>query len=479
MSQEIGNEVCFKVLSRKQIKEIHSASLKILEKTGVKVFDQEAIALLKKAGLNITEGNLVRIPPLLVEEALSGVPSKITIYNQDKKPSLFLEEGKVYFGTGSDCPNIIDLFTGKRRPAVKEDIAKLSLFCDYLPNIDFVMSMCSASDVPPTVSDRHHFEAMVLNTKKPIIFTANDKCGFEDILDITAVIAGSPEELQKHPFLILYEEPTSPLQHSKPSLQKLLLAAEKNIPVIYNPAIMAGATGPVTLAGLLATGNAEILSGLVMHQLKQKGAPFIYGVGFDVMDMSTTIDAYAAPESLLTDAAACDLARYYNLPIFSLGGVSDAKVLDQQAGAEIALSCLMGGLSGANLIHDAGYLESGMTSSYESILLNDEIIGEVKQILKGIEVNTETLAVDVIDKVGPGGNFLVEEATLKNFKKIWYPKYLDRQRYHAWVDSGKKTLFDKLNIGAKKILKEYTPEPVSSKIKERIEEIIRKRENDF
>jgi len=479
MSQEIRNEISFKVLTRNQIKEIHSASLKILEKTGVKVFDEEAIALLRKAGSNVVEGNIVRIPPRLVEEALSGAPSKITIYNRDKKPSLFLEEGKVYFGTGSDCPNIIDLFTGKRRSSVKEDVAKLSLFCDYLPNIDFVMSMCSASDVSPAVLDRHNFEAMVLNTKKPIIFTAFDKCGFEDILEIATVIVGSPEELQKHPFLILYEEPTSPLEHSEPSLQKLLLAAEKNIPVTYTPALLAGATGPVTLAGMLATGNAEILSGLVMHQLKRKGAPFIYGGGFDVMDMSTTIDAYAAPETLLTDAAGCDLARYYNLPIFSIGGISDAKILDQQAGAEIALSCLMGGLSGANLLHDAGYLESGMTSSYESILLNNEIIGEVKQILKGIEVNTETLAVDVIDKVGPGGNFLVEEATLKNFKKIWYPKYLDRQRYHAWVDSGKKTLFDKLNIGAKKILKEYTPEPVSSKIKEKIEEIIRKREKDL
>jgi len=479
MSKEIRNKISFKVLSLNQIKEIHSASLKILEKTGVKVFDKEAIALLRKAGSNIAEDNIVRIPPRLVEEALSGAPSKITIYNQDKKPSLFLEEGKVYFGTGSDCPNIIDLFTGKRRQAVKEDIAKLTLFCDYLPNIDFVMSMCFASDVPPAVSDRHHFEAMVLNTKKPIIFTAFDKCGFEDILEIATAIAGNPEKLQKYPFLILYDEPSSPLRHSDTALQKLLLAAEKNIPVTYCPAVLAGATGPVTLAGMLAMGNAEILSGLVVHQLKQKGAPFIYGVGFDVMDMSTTIDAYAAPETLLTDAAACDLARYYNLPIFSIGGVSDGKVLDQQAGVEIALSCLMGGLSGANLLHDVGYLESGMTSSYESILLNDEIIGEVKQILKGIEVNTETLAVDVIDKVGPGGNFLIEESTLKNFKKIWYPKYLDRQRYHAWVDSGKKTLFDKLNIEAKKILKEYTPEPVSSEIKERIKEIIRKREKDF
>jgi len=384
MPQEIGSEICFKVLSSKQIKEIHLASLKILEKTGVKVFDQEAIALLKKAGSNVVEGNIVRILPRLVEEALSGATSKITIYNREGKPSLFLEEGRVYFGTGSDCPNIIDLFTGKRRSAVKEDIAKLSLFCDYLPNIDFIMSVCCASDIPPAVSDRHHFEAMVLNSKKPIIFTAYDKCGFEDILEMATAVTGNPEELQEHPFLILYDEPTSPLQHSKPALQKLLLAAEKNIPVIYNPAIMAGATGPVTLAGLLATGNAEILSGLVMHQLKQKGAPFIYGVGFDVMDMSTTIDAYAAPETLLMDAAACDLARYYNLPIFSLGGVSDSKILDQQAGVEIALSCLMGGLSGANLVHDVGYLESGMTSSYESILLNDEIIGliAVADILK-------------------------------------------------------------------------------------------------
>ena len=471
--------VSFKVLSHKQIEEIHSASLKILEKTGVKVFDEDTVSILKEAGADVAEDNIVRMPSHLVEEALSGAPSKITLYNREGEPSLFLGEDKVYFGTGSDCPNIIDLFTGKRRPAVKEDIAKMSLFCDCLPNIDFIMSMGCASDVPSAISDRHHFEAMVLNTKKPIIFTAYDKCGFEDILEMAITVVGNLEELQKHPFLILYDEPTSPLKHTKPALQKLLLAAEKNIPLVYAPAVLAGATGPVTSAGLLATGNAEILSGLVIHQLKRKGAPFIYGIGFDVMDMSTTVDAYAAPETLIMDAGACDLARYYNLPTFSVGGVSDAKILDQQAGAEIALSCLMGGLSGADLVHDIGYLESGMTSSYESILLSDEIIGEVKQMRKGIEVNTETLAVDVVDKVGPGGHFLEEESTLKNFRKIWYPKYLDRQRYHAWVENGRKTLFDKLNKEAKKILKEYTPEPVSSKIKERIAEIIRKREKNI
>jgi len=471
--------VSFKVLSHNQIKEIHSASLKILEKTGVKVFDAEAISLLKEAGADVVSDNIVKMPSRLVEEALSGTPSKITIYNRKGEPALFLGEDKVYFGTGSDCPNIIDVFTGERRPAVKEDVIKASLFCDYLSNIDFMMSVGCASDVPPATSDRHHFEAMVSNTKKPIIFTAYDKCGLEDILKMATAVSGNLEELQRHPFLILYDEPTSPLKHSKPAVQKLLLIAEKNIPVTYCPAILTGATGPITLAGMLATGNAEILSGLVMHQLKRKGAPFIYGIGFDVMDMSTTIDAYAAPETLLMDAAACGLARYYNLPIFSVGGISDAKVLDQQAGAEIASSCLMGGLSGANLVHDIGYIESGMTSSFEAILLNDEIIGEVKKILEGVKVNTETLALNVINKVGPGGHFLEEEATLKNFRKIWYPKYLDRQRYHTWVEGGKKTLFDKLNIGVKKILKEYTSEPVPSKIKERLAEIIRKREENI
>jgi len=462
----------FSVLSPDQIEEIHLATLEVLERTGVEVFDREALELLRKAGALISDGNRVRIPPHLVEEAIRTAPKRVTLANRNGERTLFLEDHKIYFGTGSDCPNILDSFTGERRRFTKEDVAKAALICDYLPNIDFVMSLGLVSDVPTSVSDRHQFEAMLLNTEKPIVFTAHDSAGMTDILKMCEIVAGGKQELRTNPFVALYAEPTTPLRHTQNAVQKLLLAAERSIPVVYTPCPMAGATAPVTLAGALVVACADTLSGLVIAQLKQAGAPFIFGGVISTMDMRTTILPYGAPELHLMSAALTDIAHYYRLPMFSTAGCSDAKVLDQQAGIEAAISCLMAALSGANLIHDVGYLESAQTGSYDMIVMSDEIIGLVKQIIKGIEVTPETLAIDLIDKVGPGGHFLAEEHTVKHLhSEHWYPQYLDRWNFQRWADLGKLTLGDKINQKVKQILKEYRPEPLPPKIQKKIKEM--------
>ena len=158
---------------------------------------------------------------------------------------MFLEDGKTYYGTGSDCPNIVDSDTGDRRKFVKDDVARGSLLCDALPNIDFMMSMGLASDVPEKTSDRHQFEAMVLNTTKPIVFTAHDLDGLHDIVDMAAAVAGDLDELRRNAFIILYAEPISPLKNAKEAVEKLLYMAENDLPVIYSPGMLSGATGPV------------------------------------------------------------------------------------------------------------------------------------------------------------------------------------------------------------------------------------------
>ncbi|SMB99336.1 trimethylamine---corrinoid protein Co-methyltransferase [Thermanaeromonas toyohensis ToBE] len=468
--------VQFRVLSEDQLEEIHAAALEVLERTGVAVYEAEALELFKKAGAYV-DGNRVRVPSHLVEWALRTAPRRVAVANRHGKRTMILEGYNIYFGTGSDCPNILDPYTGERRRCTKQDVANAAKICEALPNIDFVMSLVLVQDKPTPVSDRHQFEAMLLNTTKPIVFTAHDVEGMADIVEMASIVAGGEEELQKNPFIILYAEPSSPLKHSKEAVQKLLYAAEHRIPVIYTPCIMCGATVPATLAGGLVTGTAESLSGLVMHQLKREGSPFITGGVYTIMDMNTTIYSYGAPEFHLLHSALADLAHYYRLPMFSTAGCSDSKILDQQAAAEAAISILMAAQSGANLIHDVGYLEYGLTGSYEMIVMCDEIIGMVKRIIRGIEVNEETLAVEVIDRVGPGGHFLGEEHTLKHFKnETWFPKLINRQRWDEWKNSGGLSLGEKANRKVKQILEEFKPEPLPPDVEARVKEVVNKAE---
>jgi len=467
----------FRVLSDAQIYEIYLAALEVLERTGVDVFDEECVDLLRSAGSRVEGERRVRIPSYLVEGALKSAPKRITLSSRDGQRKVLLEGNRVYFGTGSDCLYIIDPFTGERRMATKEDVGKAALIADYLPNIDFFMSLGLVSDVPAPVSDRHQFQAMLLNTVKPIIFTAHDEAGMADIIEMAAVAVGGREQLRGNPCIALYAEPTSPLQHSKTALRKLLLAAQEGIPVVYTPGHTAGGTAPVTLASVLVLNNAEVLSGLVISQLRQKGAPFIVGGLPTLLDMKTAIFSYGAPEMHMLSAALTEIAHYYRLPVFSTAGCSDAKVMDQQAAIESALSCLMAALSGANLVHDIGYLESGLTGSCEMLVMANEIIAMVKRIMRGIEVNEETLALDIIDKIGPGGTFLLEKHTLHHFKKEhWPPELIDRSTYGKWMQDGEKTLGQRVNEKVRRILAEYHPEPLSPEKLRQIDAIITRAE---
>ena len=467
----------FRILSDAQIYEIYLAALEVLERVGVDVFEEESVNLLVSAGACDKGKGRVCIPSYLVEEALNSAPKRVTLSSRDGKRAVLLEGTKVYFGTGSDCLRILDSFTGERRLITKEDVGKAALLCDYLSNIDFFMSLGLVSDVPASVSDRHQYQAMLLNTTKPIIFTAHDEAGMADIIEMAETAAGGREQLRSNPCIALYAEPTSPLQHSKTALRKLLLAAQEGIPVVYTPGHMAGGTAPATLASVLVVNNAEVLSGLIISQLKQKGAPFIVGGLPTLLDMKTAIFSYGAPEMHMASAALTEIAHYYRLPMFSTAGCSDAKVMDQQAAIESSLSCLMAALSGANLIHDVGYLECGLTSSYEMVVMTDEIIAMVKRIMRGIEVNEESLALDVIDKVGPGGNFLPEKHTLQHFRKEhWHPKLMDRSSYERWRQAGEKTLGQRVSEKVKEILNEYRPEVLSAEQIRQIDAIIARAE---
>lgn len=465
------------VLSINQCEDIHLATLEILDRVGVNVFHQEALELLKKGGAKV-DGHRVRIPAWMVQEALATAPCRVPMGNRDGARAMFLEKGRTYYGTGSDTPYTMDIYSGERRFAIKQDVVNFSIVSDRLDNVNFVMSMALASDVPRRNSYVHQFEAMLLNTSKPIVYTAADYQDMVDIIQMAEIVAGSPEELRANPFLALYNEPTSPLQHSEEAVQKLLFLAEKRLPLIYIPAVMMGATGPVTPAGALVVANCETLSGLVLHQLKGKGAPFIYGGGVPPMDMRTQVCSYGAPEEHQNCAALITMAaQYYNLPVFTTAGCSDSMVFDQQAGMEAGFNLLSSSLAGGNLIHDLGYIASGMTSSLEMLALCNEAVGMVKHFIKGIEFNRETLALEVIEKVGPGGNFFAEEHTFNNFKKhMYFPDLLNRYGFDKWHEAGATTFDQRANRKVKDILENHRPTQLPRDVVEKVKEITSKRD---
>ena len=459
----------FQMLSIEDIDHIHRATLRVLEKTGVKVYSNEAKKLLHDAGCKAGTDNSVKIPAYLVEEALRTVPPGYTLYDREGAPALKVEGHNVYFGTGVTNPTFRDYRTGDRHPTRVQDIADAAKVADYLPNIDWIMPLGSAHDTPTHASDVYEFEAAVNHTTKPIVFITHDVRGLKDVLEMCEAIAGGREQLEEKPFVVSYPEPTSPLVHTKEAADKLLYSAGRGIPIIYTPCPMSGSSAPVTMAGLLVQTNAECLSGLVMAQLKRKGVPFTVGGVLTIMDMSTGTVSYGAPELSLLLAGMADIAHYYKLPTWGTAGCSDSKVPDEQAAIEATFSSLINSLSGLNLVHDPGFLEGAMIGSLEMLVITNEIVGMIKRFMRGIPVNEETLAVEVIGQVGPGGHFLGEDHTLKHFRnEHWHPAIMDRQNYFAWEKSGSKTMGERVKEKLREILSHHQPKPLADDVKNRI-----------
>jgi len=462
------------MLNRNQAENIHRASLEILRRTGVRVFHPEALDLLRETEAMISDENLVRFPPGLVEWALDQAPSRIALCRRGTSEVAAPLEGRtVNFGTGSDCLNYLDPRTSERRRFSTEDVIDAIHVVDALPELDFCMSMGIPSDLETDNAYREQFALMLANTVKPIVFVCDDKADCEAIAAMAAAAAGGMEALRINPTLLLYSEPSTPLQHSDTATSKLLYMADESLPIVHSPAPMMGGTAPVTLAGGLAIGNAEALSSLVMHQLRNPGAPFVYGSGLHHMDMKTTISVYGgAPEFQLARVAVAELGRFYNLPTWGYAGHSDSCVMDEQAAADATFSVLVALLGGNNLVHDVGYLEAGLTTSPEMIVFSAETIAMMRRFMDGFKLDAESLAVDVIDQVGPGGDFLSVDHTFEHFQEMWEPTLFTRQRAEEWIAEGSKRLGDRLREKTITIIEEHQPEPLPDSVQDEIDYIL-------
>jgi trimethylamine--corrinoid protein Co-methyltransferase len=317
------------------------------------------------------------------------------------------------------------------------------------------------SDAPSLTYEAYQMEIMLSQCRKPVIFVGLTPASTTYALDMAAAVAGGMQELARRPFVINYVNPVSAFQFNEEAALRLIYAAERNIPTI---AVSAGGRGmslPITRAGALAAGNAGQLAGLVLSQVVREGSPFIRGGGaVGGINMRTLTSSYARPDGL----QGWDLAHFYGLPLFGTGGCSDAKLFDAQAAAEAALSLFSNTIAGANLIHDIGYLDFAMTGSLELVAYCDELIGWLKEYLRDLEITEEGLALDLVEKIAPDGNFLETEHTLRHLRDdVWDPGLADRRNYDAWAAAGATTLQQRANHKVWQILETHRPEPLPAR----------------
>jgi trimethylamine--corrinoid protein Co-methyltransferase len=462
----------YRLLDEAQIQKIHTAVLQTLETVGVRIMHEDARNLLKRAGCRV-EDNIAQIPAQLVESAIKSAPSSVTMYNRLGEVAMRLEGRNIHYGLGTDLITTFDLESGEKRNSVLKDVQRAARVADYCKEIDFIASFALPSDVATNTMYIECVKAELENSIKPIFFTAAGAADLEYIIWMAETVMGGADHLRQKPILINYSEPTPPLVHSQGAISKLFLCAEKGVPICYTPAAMLGATAPVTLAGALVQTLAEALSGIVLHQLKSPGAPIISGVGLPPIDMRTTSISYTGPEIRLGNSAFADIYHFYGLPHWSTTG-SDSHCLDAQAASEHTFGILMAALDGANLIHDVGYLGQGLLGNPAAIVMCNEIISYTKRILRGFSLDDEMMALDVIQRIGPGGNYLGDKQTRKYFKsELWQPQFFNREVPAIWETQGRLDYQNRIVDKTKFILREHQPVPLDPAVQGKLDEIVR------
>ena len=462
----------FRVLSDAQCQEIFQATLECLNRIGVQVNNAEARDLLASAGARVN-GNRVYIPPQIIHDAIESTPRLFTVWGRNGQRAMVVEPNRVHFGPGLTNTFVIDPVTGDKRMPCRGDAGMTARVCDALEHIDYVMGLALLSDVTAELASVYEFAEMIAHTTKPIVAWAHSPENVESIYQIALAVAGGEEQFKQRPNFALFATYPSPLRHTNEDIANLFCAVEHNVPVVYLGGPTVGMESPFTSASALVIHQVAALSGLAMVQLKHRGAAMAIGGVPSAMDLRTARPAYGSPEMSLHSAAAVDLARYLKLPFMGTAGASESKLIDSQAAIESSLQVLMSALSGAAMVHDIGFLDGANIGSLELVVMNDEIIGMVKRMMRGIEVNAETIMLDLIEAVGPGGHFLTEEkSAARSRKEIWVPTLMDRKAYDVWTMDGPTSMEERIKSKLQKILQRHQPTPLSADVTERINAIL-------
>jgi len=451
----------YQPLSESDVKRIHTASLEVLERTGIEVLPSEARQLFAQAGATVDESaNRVYIPRAMVEDAIAKACSRFTLAGRDARHDLDIGGDRVYMGTGGAAVKVVDL-TGHLRASRLEDIARIGRLVDALDNIHFYLRPVVAQDVPEELLDVNKTYAAISNTSKHVMTSAYTVKSAREVIEMVSMVSGGKAAYEERPIVSFTNCWTvSPLRYATETVEVLLELIRQNIPVTISSAPQSGATSPAALAGTLVQINAEELSGIVLTNLVRPGARVLMGYVPSMADLRTGNFVGGAPEFALMNAAAAQMGHFYNIPVYNSSALTDSKVSDVQAGYEKGITSTAAALSGSNYIHhSAGFLENMLTVSYEQYVIDDDINGSIMRMVRGIEVNDETLAVDLIDQVCRGdGHYLGTRQSLEMMRtEYYYPHTGDRSRRGEWEQAGSLDMRQRARARAQAILETHEP----------------------
>jgi trimethylamine--corrinoid protein Co-methyltransferase len=469
-------------LTEKQMEEIHFAALDVLQRVGCFFEYEEALNIFEEAGAWVErEKKIVHIPHHLVDQALRHTPERVFLAARNPKYDIFLEDSRVYFGTGTVSVNVLDLEAGKLRRGTRKDCEEFPRLVDALEYVHFYKSMIFPSDVNQKIPELYQVYSAFANTEKQISSNAYSAEGAKDLVRMGEIMAGGMMEFRKRPMIIVNVLAISPLQWGHTNLEILIDLARMRVPMIIGSEPQAGTTGPVTLAGHIVLNTVENLAGITLAQIISPGVPIVYGHVGSISDMRSGLFASGAVELSILNAMSNQMAHYYRIPTYATGGMSDAKLPDYQAGTEKALQALITAMSGGNYIHDAaGLLECCMTSSYEQYVLDNEMLGMVARALQGVDFSREALAFEVIKEIGPRGNFLGHMHTLRNItKEHFIPKIFNRQVREDWEKGGSKSVAEVAREKAKQILQTHQVPPLAPEVDRELQFILKKAEESY
>ncbi len=447
----------FKLLTADDLSRIDRTGRQILERVGMKVLDNAFLDRLRDAGARVDyDDQRVRFDGEWLDEVLGRAPSSFVLYSRDGSNDLHLGQNGVHFGNGGRVFRILDMATGGYRLTKLRDVANTATLVDRLDNIRFYVIACQAHDIKPVNYHLLDFFYALDRTNKHVMGGCTDLRGARQVWKLASIIAGGEDRLREKPFISVITNQVSPLTTQASTLEILDFCANAGIPVTCAPAPIAGATSPATLAGTLSQLHAEALAGVAFIQVLAPGAKALYGAVPTVMDLRRMDFTMGSVEMAMMNASAAQLAKIYNLPVYASAGVTEAKRPDIQAGFEKTVSCLTVALAGADYIHlAAGMLDSANSISYEQYVIDNEILGMINRILSGIKVDDDTMAFDVIESVGPGGNFVTEDHTVDHMMdEFFYPDLSVRSSFDIWEDTGRPDMLSRANAKVQTIFEE-------------------------
>ena len=466
----------YQVVSQNEIEKLHETSLRIMDEIGIVIPYEPALEVLKRGGAKI-DGQRVHYPKEMVERELKNVPSSFTLYSRNPERNVELSPQKTAYA-GPNCPPFVHDLDKGRRDGTLEDFRNLARLCHMLPNIDLQSNVyCEPQDVNENI---RHLE-MVYNAfrcnEKPLMGGTMGYEASKECIELAAIPFGGVSAIKDKPVMSSIPCTLTPLSYDPLMAGAIMAYAEYGQAQLVNSLVIAGATTPVTLPAAIVLQNAEVLAGIVLAQLVNPGTPIVYSAAGTNSDMRTGSLALGSPENALFSLVNGQLAKFYNIPCRISGALTDSKCVDAQAGYESMMTLLMGQMAGGNFIlHGGGILETYNCVSYEKLVMDDELIGMVKRIGRGMEFTDETMTFDLIKEVGPQGAYIDHKHTFKNFRKEFYlPVLSDRSAPNKWKDEGALTAEQRANIRWKKMLAEYQEPDVSADVIKDMEKYINDR----